>query len=204
MNLGRTLVTPLRPNRRGCRASPRVGVRGPDCFHGSHLVDHTREPRSAIPVREDHAGRQRRSFGGRGGPAQTSDQQQSVGTVISVTASVDGDAIVVRLNVEKSQLERRESKSEADDEFVPSGTETLTSQVTVRIENGKTVLASGLETRADTESSAQFILASAGILELSTDTKSVATADGMDARLAERLKHTAPRRTMIRQTTCFT
>ena len=120
-----------------------------------------------------------RSFGGPGGAAQTSYQHQSVGTLISVTAKVDGEAIVVKLNVEKSQLEQSESKSKADDEFVPLGTETLTSQVVMRIENGKTVLASGLESRADTKSSAQVILASARILESSTDTKDVAAADGL-------------------------
>ena len=67
-----------------------------------------------------------------------------------------------------------------DDEFVPLGTETLTSQVTVRIENGKTVLAGGLENRSDAESSAQFILASARILEWSTDTQDAATTDSAD------------------------
>jgi type II secretory pathway component GspD/PulD (secretin) len=91
-----------------------------------------------------------RTFGGRGG---TSFQQRSVGTLISATARVEGDAIVVELEVEKSGLKRHPDQSLSDDEFVPQGTETLTSQATVRIGSGMTVLASGLESRADAGSS---------------------------------------------------
>ena len=118
-----------------------------------------------------------RSLGGRGGPAQMSYQHQNLGTLISATARVDGDAIVVELEVEKSQLERHAGKPQADDEFVPLGTETFTSQVTVRIGNGKTVLASGLEKRADAELSGQFVLASARLLDTSSDAKARAPED---------------------------
>ncbi|MHC4407073.1 MAG: hypothetical protein ACYTG0_46260 [Planctomycetota bacterium] len=41
--------------------------------------------------------------GGRGGPAQKSYHHENLGTLISATAIVDGDAIVVELEVEKSQ-----------------------------------------------------------------------------------------------------
>ena len=123
-----------------------------------------------------------RSLGGRGGPAQMSYQHQNLGTLISATARVDGDAIVVELEVEKSQLERHAGKPQADDEFVPLGTETFTSQVTVRIGNGKTVLASGLEKRADAESSGQFVLASARLLDTSSDAKARAPEDRTEQR----------------------
>ncbi len=109
-------------------------------------------------------------------------QHQNLGTLITASTSVEGDAIIVKLDVEKSQLERRGSTPQADDGLAPLGTETLTSQVTVRIGSGRTVLASGLETRADAESSGQFILASARLLESATDAKDVATTDGMNMR----------------------
>jgi len=123
-----------------------------------------------------------RSLGGRGGPAQMSYHHQDLGTLISATARVDGDAIVVELEVEKSQLERHAGKPQADDEFVPLGTETLTSQVTVRIGSGKTVLASGLEKRADAESSGQLVLASARLLDTSSDAKGVAPENRTEER----------------------
>jgi len=123
-----------------------------------------------------------RSLGGRGGPAQMSYHHQDVGTLISATARVDGDAIVVELQVEKSQLERHAGKPQADDELVPLGTETLTSQVTVRIGSGKTVLASGLEKRADAESSGQLVLASARLLDTSSDAKGVAPENRTEER----------------------
>jgi type II secretory pathway component GspD/PulD (secretin) len=123
-----------------------------------------------------------RSLGGRGGPAQMSYQHQNLGTLISATARVDGDAIVVELQVEKTQLERHAGKPQADDEFVPLGTETLTSQVTVRIGSGKTVLASGLEKRTDAEPSGQLVLASARLLDSSSDAKALAPEDRTEAR----------------------
>ncbi len=123
-----------------------------------------------------------RTLVGRGGPPQTSYRQQSVGTLISATARVDGDVVIVELQVEKSELERRPSKPQPDDEFVPLGTETLTSQATVRIESGKTVLASGLERRADAERSGQLVLASARLLGSSSDTKAHAPAGGAAER----------------------
>ena len=49
-------------------------------------------------------------------------QFQNVGTQISVTASVDGDAVVVELTVEESQFNDAKADPEADDEFVPMGT----------------------------------------------------------------------------------
>jgi hypothetical protein len=123
-----------------------------------------------------------RNFGGRGGGAQTSYQHQQLGTLISATAKVDGDVIVVELEVEKSQLERRTGQPQPDDEFVPLATETLTSHVTLPIGNGKTVLACSLENRAEAGSSAQLVLASARLLEPSSDAEGRATADGADRR----------------------
>jgi type II secretory pathway component GspD/PulD (secretin) len=123
-----------------------------------------------------------RSTGGRGGGFQTSYRHQNLGTLISTTARVDGGAIVVELEVEKSQLERRAGRPQTEDEFVPLATETLTSQNTLRIGSGKTVLAGSLERRADAESSAQLILASARLLEPSTNAKEAATTGGVNAR----------------------
>jgi hypothetical protein len=126
-----------------------------------------------------------RSFGGRGVGSQRSQmsyQQKNVGTLISAIARVDGDAIVVELQVEKSQLERRAGKPKSEDEFVPLATETLTSQVTLRIGSGKTVLAGSLEKRADAESSAQLVLASARLLEPSSGARIVAPPDGAKKR----------------------
>ena len=105
-----------------------------------------------------------RSFRGPGGPSQMSYQQQSIGTQISAIASVDNGIVVVHLNVEKSELEQRDDQPEADGEFVPVGTKTLTSQVTVRVQDGTTALASGFENQGDVESSAQFVLVAARTL----------------------------------------
>ena len=65
---------------------------------------------------------------------------------------------------------------------MPLGTETLTSQVTVRIGSGKTVLASGLEKRADAESTGQLVLASARLLDTSSDAKALAPEGRMEER----------------------
>jgi hypothetical protein len=118
------------------------------------------------------------SLGGRGGPVQRSYQYQELGTLISATARADGDAVVVELEVEKSQLEQRAGKPRPEDEFVPLGTETLTLQVTARIGSGRTVLAGGLEERADAESSAQLVLASARLLGPSSHAEAIPTAGG--------------------------
>lgn len=112
-----------------------------------------------------------RSSSGRDAPAQMSYHHEDLGTLISATARVDGDAVVVELEVEKSELERNPGKPQADDEFVPLGTETFTARVTVRIGSGKTVLASGLETRAGTDSSGQLVLASALLLDTADRTE---------------------------------
>ncbi|MHC4400641.1 MAG: hypothetical protein ACYTG0_13275 [Planctomycetota bacterium] len=112
-----------------------------------------------------------RSNLGRGGPPRTSYQHQQVGTLLAVTAQVDGDAIVVGIELEKSQLERRTGKPQPGDEFVPLGIETLTSQAAVRIGSGMTVLVGGLETKADEESSRQLILASARLLDQPSQAK---------------------------------
>jgi type II secretory pathway component GspD/PulD (secretin) len=126
-----------------------------------------------------------RSFVGRGvSPprSQLSYDQKTLGTLVSVVARVDVDAIVVELQVEKSQLERHAGSSKPDDEFVPLATETLTTQVTLRIRSGKTVLAGSLEKRADAESSAQLVLASARVLEPSLARQDVAQRDSAKER----------------------
>jgi type II secretory pathway component GspD/PulD (secretin) len=98
--------------------------------------------------------------------------------LISATAKVNGNAIVVELEVEKSQLERRGNDSQPSDQFVPSVTETLTSRVTLRIGSGRTVLASGIDKRAEATTSSQLVLVSARLLEPSSETKDVATTNG--------------------------
>jgi hypothetical protein len=124
-----------------------------------------------------------RSFGGRGGPpVQNSYQYQNLGTMISATARVDGDAVVVELEVEKSQLEGPAGKPQADDEFVPLGTETLTSRATLRIGNGQTVLAGGLESRSEGKSSGQLVLLSARLLDGPSEASSAGAADHAQAR----------------------
>jgi type II secretory pathway component GspD/PulD (secretin) len=117
------------------------------------------------------------SFGGRGGPPQRSYQHQDFGTLISVLAKIDGDAIVAKLNVEKSQLGRRGTGSESDDEFAPPEVETLTSQANVRIKDGRTVLVSGLENQVDEDLSGQFVLASARLLDSSASATDNASSD---------------------------
>jgi type II secretory pathway component GspD/PulD (secretin) len=124
-----------------------------------------------------------RSFRGRGGPAQTSYQQQNFGTLLSGTAKVDGDAIVVEFEVENSHLERSADNSQLDDEFVPSATESFTSQVTARIRSGQTIVASGLEKRVGAESSAQLVLASARFLDAPSDVKAPAPSDAEARRV---------------------
>jgi type II secretory pathway component GspD/PulD (secretin) len=126
-----------------------------------------------------------RSFAGRGVSPQRSQlsyQQKNLGTLITAVARVDGNAIVVELQVEKSQLERRAGSPKPDDEFVPLATETLTTQATVRIRSGKTVLAGSLETRADTKSSEQLILASARLLEPALRAEDVAPTQSATKR----------------------
>ena len=105
-----------------------------------------------------------RSFRGSGQP-QTSYQQQSFGTLLSGTAQVDNDAIVVEFQIERSQLERSAENSESDDRFVPPATGSLTAQTTVRIRSGHTIVASGLDETSGGESTAQLILASARLLD---------------------------------------
>ena len=102
-----------------------------------------------------------RSMSARGGPSQVSYQQQQVGTLIAATARVVEDAILIELQVEKSQVERRTEPTEPENEFVPVGTETLTLHLSLRVESGKTVVAGGLEQSVNADSAAQLVLASA-------------------------------------------
>jgi hypothetical protein len=120
-----------------------------------------------------------RSFRGPSGPVQTSYEYQSIGTVVTVTARGDGDAVVLKLSCEKSQLAQRDHESDVDEGTVPPGTETLTSQLAVRIESGKTVLASAFDSRTNSESSNVFLLASARILEGSAGKAEAAAAEGL-------------------------
>ncbi len=108
-----------------------------------------------------------RMFSSRGGSPRTSYQQQQIGTFISATARVDGKTVLTELQVEKSQLEQRPAKADAkpDDEFVPRATETMTSQTTVRIADGATVLAGGMQTHSKTASTQKLVLVSARILD---------------------------------------
>jgi hypothetical protein len=103
-------------------------------------------------------------FGGRGGPARTSSQRVSVGMLVSAIGRVEGDVIVVELQTEKSELERREKEPHPDEGVAPRGIETLTSQATVRIDDGKTVLLSGIQSSSGKGSAQRLILVSARIL----------------------------------------
>jgi type II secretory pathway component GspD/PulD (secretin) len=77
------------------------------------------------------------SFGGRGGPGQMSYQQQQVGTLVSATATVNGDAVLLELQVEKSHLPPAVAAVKGEPAPPPTGPETLTCQVTARIENAQ-------------------------------------------------------------------
>ena len=106
-----------------------------------------------------------RSSRGPGGPTQTSYQQQSFGTLLSGTAQIDGDAILVELQIERSELEPTTKSSQDGDEFVPTATGSFTSQTTVSIRSGHTIVVSGLEETAGGKSTARLVLASALLLE---------------------------------------
>ena len=82
-----------------------------------------------------------RSNFGRGGPAQMSYQQENFGTQISAVAKVDGDVIVIELEVEKSRLASPADQFAGEGDVVPLGTETFTSQVAARIRSGQTIVA---------------------------------------------------------------
>lgn len=94
----------------------------------------------------------------RGGPRQTSYQRENVGTLISVVARADGDAVMAELEIEKSQLEQRAGDSAPGDPFVPAATEIMQSRANVRIGNGTTLLVS-------TDAARQFVLVSARLLD---------------------------------------
>ena len=142
---------------------------------------------------------------GPGGEPQMSYQQQNVGTLITATPKVDGDAIVVQLEVEKSQLERRADQPQPEERPLPPATETLSSQVTLRIGSGNTVLASSLENTAGEASSARFVLASARLLEPSSDAQDTAATGGAEEKEIRifSLQHVAAKDALAVITTLF-
>ncbi|MAG93219.1 MAG: hypothetical protein CMJ48_05665 [Planctomycetaceae bacterium] len=125
------------------------------------------DQRAMVQVGRSVAVASGRMVSSRGGSPRTSYQQQQIGTLISATARVDGKTVVAELQVEKSQLERLPAKADSkpDDEFVPRATETMTSQTTVRIADGTTVLAGGMQTHSKTASTQKLVLVSARILD---------------------------------------
>ncbi len=99
----------------------------------------------------------------RGGPPRSTFQNVSIGTVMSAMAKVDSDSIVIALDIEKSQLEP--PPVPADDEtFQPRGILTLTSQVTVSVKDGETVLVTSKETDGSGKLTQQVVLATAQVL----------------------------------------
>ncbi len=98
------------------------------------------------------------TFDSRGGSRQTSYLRENVGTLISVVARADGDAVMAELEIEKSQLEQRAGDSVPGDPFVPPAKETMQSRANVRIGNGMTLLVS-------TDAARQFVLVSARLLD---------------------------------------
>lgn len=136
-----------------------------------------------------------RTGGPRGGEAVRY-QQQNVGTIVTAMARGDRDAVVAEVSVETSQLEQRETASQNDESetpFVPTGTETLSAQSTVRIENGKTILATALQNREGTTATSQFLLVSARILESSIKAEPTEVKSSGDARRLQvyKLQHAA-------------
>ncbi len=124
-----------------------------------------------------------RSFaGGRGGP-QTSYQLNQVGTMVAGTATVDGDAVVIDLQIEKSQLAPHASGDDSDkDEFAPVGIDTFTAHVAGRIEAGQTRVVNQVDEAASNQATQQLILVSAQILNSPADMPQ-ATSDQQHAAL---------------------
>lgn len=98
------------------------------------------------------------TFESRSGPRQTSYLRENVGTLISVVARADGDAVMAELEIEKSQLEQRAGDSAPGDPFVPPAKEIMQSRANVRIGNGTTLLVS-------TDAARQFVLVSTRLLD---------------------------------------
>ena len=110
------------------------------------------------------------AFPGRGegsrGFAQESVAQEQIGTMIDVTARVDEDeSILVELQAEQSRLTPAAAKAAGDDPAATSvprqGTETITSHTTVRIPQGKTVVAGSKTTKTEQGTVQTWILVSA-------------------------------------------
>ena len=114
-----------------------------------------------------------RAFGGRGGPVRDSYQQQQFGTLVSAIGKLDGNAVILELTIEKSQLERRDAADELQPgaDIAPPATQTLTSQATVRIANGATVLVGGMQTTIGSKARQHFVLATARILPPAAESK---------------------------------
>jgi type II secretory pathway component GspD/PulD (secretin) len=123
-----------------------------------------------------------RSFGGRGGPPQTSYQQENFGTMLSVTAAAEGRTVAVNLQIEKSQLKQHDAPSQNEGDFVPAGSETLTLQTNLHILSGRTVLAGSLGSKGDGTSSERIVLVSARLVEAPTGEHPMDATNGKDSR----------------------
>ena len=114
----------------------------------------------------------RNFFGGREGfsgrDAQTVFSRQDVGLMVSTTTRVADDGrIIIELSVQRSRL-RPVRDGEPSDESdsrdrPPRSTETLTVQSTLRVPDGKTVVAQSTEARAGNARTRQVILVTAQV-----------------------------------------
>ena len=77
------------------------------------------------------------------------------------------------MNVEKSELQRRDRDQTANEDapFVPPETTTLSVRSTVNIPNGKTVIVGGMQTTSEASLSQRIILASARIVNPTNGSK---------------------------------
>jgi type II secretory pathway component GspD/PulD (secretin) len=112
--------------------------------------------RVAFPGRGEGA----RSF------AQESVSQEQIGTMINVTARIDVDeSILLELKAEQSRLTPSPAKPAGEDAAAASvprqGTETITTQTTVRVPPGKTVVAGSKTTKTEQGTVQTWILVSA-------------------------------------------
>jgi type II secretory pathway component GspD/PulD (secretin) len=90
----------------------------------------------------------------------TAYRQENVGTLVSLTPRVAGDAVVMEISVEKSQLR----PAAREPEETPAGMEQLVAKTTLKIERGMTVVVGGSSISAAGTTTTQVVLASAEIV----------------------------------------
>ena len=93
---------------------------------------------------------------------------ENVGTILGVTPRIAGTDVVMELDIEKSRLDdARPAAGDQDenDSFVPPRIVVAMCQTTIRVAPGQTVIAGGMRSLADEESSTFLVLATARVAE---------------------------------------